>query len=72
MITLNDIEFSETCCGGHRFFAEKIRADGIGFVINREGDEETYTVEKYAADGATKVETKTEISADELVAYLNA
>lgn len=71
MITLNDIEFSETCCNKHAFFAEKIRKDGIGFAIERNGEEETYTVEKYASDGKTKLETKTALNTQELLNYLN-
>jgi hypothetical protein len=71
MITFNDLYFSEGCCSGHIFFTEKFREDGIGFVITRKGEEETYTVDKYATDGKTKIETKTELTTEELINYLN-
>jgi hypothetical protein len=71
MITINDILFSEGCCGGHVFTSEYIRSDKIGFFIHRKGDEETYTVDKYGTDGRTRLETKTELTTEELIEYLN-
>lgn len=72
MIALKDLSFSETCCGKHSFVAEKIRDDGIGFIVQREADSENYTVEKYAADGKTLLEKKQNLLVVDMLSFVNS
>lgn len=71
MIELKDLNFSETCCGKHSFVTEKIREDGVGFIVQREADSDTYTVQRYATDGRTLLDTKQNLSEVDMLNFVN-
>lgn len=71
MITINDITFSESCCGGHVFMSEVIRNDKIGFLIERKGENGLYSVKKYAADHIALLESKNKLTEAALIEYIN-